>query len=435
MTRYHPPGAGAAALTVSPLLVAARVGMDPARLYAANADAAACYAALLPDHQPAIDYLRRRGVADAAAPGSAWQLGYAPPGWRTLVDHLRERGFRDDELYAAGVAVHGRHGQLRDRFRDRLVFPVHDQYGQVVGFTARDLSGRADVPKYLNTPETVIYHKGRLLYGLGVHLAHPPAGGRMPLAIVVEGAADALATWRMGKSIAALPDAVPIYPVAPCGTALTADQLQLLRDTLPAGTSLAIAFDGDPAGRRAFTRAYPLLRTWPGTAYAITLPAGRDPADLLATQGPAGGLAILARRMAPAARTALTATLDRLHADGAITDPRVYPADRHRAIAAIADYFIDHPADTPALARAAARRLGIRDTDVVRAVIDRTFPTDPDPPDTWAKAPRAGGAATSPTPRPHTPTQQRGELGAQCDARFRARFTEILILVLRTRGS
>jgi DNA primase catalytic core len=379
-----------ATVTISPLLMATRAGIDTARLYAANAEAAAFYAALLPSHQPATTYLQRRGIAQAAAPGSPWQLGYAPPGWRTLVNHLRARGYGDDELYAAGLATHGRHGQLLDRFRDRLTFPVHDIDGHVVGFTARDLSGQADTPKYLNTPETAIYHKSRLLYGLGVQLAHPPPGSRAPLAIVVEGAADTLATRHMGQSIAALPATVPIYPVAPCGTALTADQLQLLRTALPTGTSLAIAFDGDPAGRRAFTRAYRLLRTWPGAAYAIMLPEGRDPAELLAAHGPAAALTILAQAMVPAAKLALAATLDQLHAHGAITDPRVYPADRQRAIGAIAGYFVDDPGDTSALAAAAAQRLGMPSIEVVQAVVAHTFTADPDHPDTWAAASTKG---------------------------------------------
>jgi DNA primase catalytic core len=385
-----PPRRVPAAVATSPLLQATRAGIDAAKLYAANAASAAFYTAQLGGHQPALVYLRRRGLAEAAGGGSPWQLGYAPPGWRSLVDHLRGRGFGDHELYAAGLATHGRHGQLLDRFRDRLTFPIHDRHGQIIGFTARDLSGDPDVPKYLNTPETAIYRKSRQLYGLGVHLQHRPPGSGAPLAVLVEGAADTIAIWYMSQAMATRPGAVPIYPVAPCGTTLTTGQLQLLRDTLPAGTRLAVAFDGDPAGRRAFARSYPLLRTWPGPTYAIALPDGRDPADLLATLGPAAGLAELARRMIPATRAALAATLDRLHTDQVITDAAAYPADRHRAIEAIAGYFLDDPADTPALAAAAANRLGIDEADLVQQVIAHTVTGHPEPPQTWASATAKG---------------------------------------------
>jgi DNA primase catalytic core len=365
-------------------------GVDEPRLYAANAQAASYFAGRLAGHRPAMAYLRQRGIAEAAAAGSPWQLGYAPPGRRTLLEHLHARGYRDTEIYAAGLATRGRRGQLLDRFRDRLTFPVHDPDGRVVGFTARDLSHQPGVPKYLNTAQTAIYRKSHLLYGLGVHLQQPLPAGRTPLVIVVEGAADTLALWRMARSIADLPGTVPIYPVAPCGTTLTTEQLQLLGETLPAGARLAIAFDGDPAGQRAFTLAYRLLRGWPGPTYAITMADGYDPADLLAAHGPAAALAELAARMTPAARTALVSTLEHLHADGAVTDPRVYPADRQRAIEAIAGYFVDDPGDTAGLATAAAKRLGIADTQVVQAVIAHTFAVHPEPADTWASASTKG---------------------------------------------
>jgi DNA primase catalytic core len=385
-----PPRRTPTAAAGSPLLQAIRAGIEPARLYAANTTAAGFYTAQLHDHQPALAYLDRRGIAEAAGRGSPWQLGYAPASWRSLVDHLRSHGFSDHELYAAGLATHGRYGQLLDRFRDRIVFPIHDQHGRVVGFTARDLTGRPDVPRYLNTPETAIYRKRHLLYGLGVHLRHRPPGSRTPLAVLVEGPADTIAIWHIGQANAGRPGAAPLYPVSPCGTTLTTEQLHLLRDLLPAGTGLAVAFDGDPPGRRAFTRTYPLLRAWPDRTYAITLPDGHDPADLLANLGPTASLTQLTGRMAPAARAALAATLERLHTDQAITDASRYPADRLRAIEAIAGYFLDDPADTPALATAAATRLGLDETDIVQGVVAHTLAGRPDPPATWAAATAKG---------------------------------------------
>ena len=272
----HAAGAGAA--------------VDLASLYEVNTAAAAFYAAQLARRPPALGYLRSRGISSAAAPGSPWQLGYAPPGGRTLLDHLAGHGFSVEEISAAGLATVGRHGQPLDRFRDRLTFPIHDPAGRVVAFTARDLSGRPGVPKYVNTPQTRLYTKSQQLYGLGPQLQPPPADP--PLVVVVEGPTDALAIWHATQ--VAPHDAKALVPVAACGTALGTGHLQLLNDTLPAGTALAVAFDGDLAGQQAFLRAYPLLRTWPGPRYGIALPDQTDPAELLATIGqPTGGWSAL----------------------------------------------------------------------------------------------------------------------------------------------
>lgn len=151
-----------------------------------------------------------------------------------------------------------------------------------------------------------------------MRLQQPPTG-QPPLVIVVEGAIDALAIWQMARTITNLPGTIAIYPVAACGTALTSAQLQLLRGRLPAGTTLAVAFDADPAGRHAYSRVYPLLRDWSAATCAITLPPGTDPADLLTRHGPAAGLTRLVQAMASATRTALVSTLDQLVDDRAVT--------------------------------------------------------------------------------------------------------------------
>jgi len=348
----------------------ATVKADPDRLYQANAEAAEFFQRHLSGHQPATSYLSQRGIADAAEAGSPWQLGYAPTGWTTTVNHLRSRGFGDDEIYAAGLASHDRHGRLIDRFRDRLTFPVHDPAGRVLGFTARDLSGDPDTPKYLNTPETRVYRKGEVLYGLGPQLQNPPAGDRAPVVVTVEGPTDAIAVATMAQETAGN---TPVYAASPCGTALTDRQLHQLHQQLP-DANLAVAFDGDTAGRRAFTRTYPLLRSWPGRRYGIELPDGRDPAELLAEHGPAAGLAELAGRAKPAARMAAALLIEQLIEQGRITRPREWVADRLLAYEAIADYFVDDPADTPALAREAATRLGITEGEVVQGVIDHAVP-------------------------------------------------------------
>jgi len=340
--------------------------VDPQRLYEVTAAATNFYASHLARHEPALGYLADRGIDDTDLRAS-WRLGYAPAGWHSLVNHLRGNRFRfsDDELYAAGLATIGRHGQMLDRFRNRVMFPIHDHTGRTVGFTGRDLSGDPDAPKWLNTPETRLYAKGHLLYGLGPQLqAQPPDGDRPPLVIIAEGAADALAIWRMSRTVSTPPGGFPIYAAAPCGTTLTEKQLQLLREVVP-DARLAVALDGDQAGRRGLLRAYPLLRTWPSRPYAISLPAGDDPADLLAAHGATGGLAELAKRMGPAARTALAYTLDQMIADQRIPQPLVHLGDRLNVGEAIVDYFVDDPGDLPQLAKVAADRLGLTPEDVI----------------------------------------------------------------------
>ena len=353
----------------------AQPAVDPQRLYEVTQAAAGFYTRQLPDHRAALDYLHSRGISDAAAPGSPWQIGVAPPGWRSLLNHLAPR-FTVEEMQAAGLLTYNRNGSLIDRFRDRIVFPIADHDGQVAGFTARDLTGRDRTPKWINSPDSPIYSKSSLLYGLGPQLQHRPPGQATPLIVVVEGAADALAVWRMAETMPDHPRGIPIYAVAPCGTHFTADQLQLLQEHLPAGSRLAVALDADSAGRKGFLRAYPLLRHWPGRAWAMTLPAGHDPASLLAERGPDEALAQMAAQMAPAARTALGHTLDQLIASGRISRPRDWVEHRLAAYQAITGFFTDDPSDMPALAQAAGDRLGLPPGIVTHGVVEQLFPPD-----------------------------------------------------------
>src|SRR6202008_2515869 len=141
------------------------------RLYEVNEAAARFYAGRLAASRKAAEDLRSHGIADAAGPSSPWRLGYAPGRWTSLAEHLRGSGFTPEEIKAAGLGFnHRTTGHLLDRFRDRIVFPITDQRNQVVAFTARDLSGRAD-GKWINSPETAIYRKSAVLYGLGQQLA------------------------------------------------------------------------------------------------------------------------------------------------------------------------------------------------------------------------------------------------------------------------
>jgi len=264
-------------------------GVGVGMLVRLHADAAAFYTAQLAADTPAAvrarAMLTERAVPAAAV--AAYQVGYAPPGWTALTEHLHTLGYTDPQLLAAGVGLASRRGTVLDRFRDRIMFPVHDPAGeQIVAFLGRALDPTGDTPKYLNSPATVLYCKGEVLYGVGA----PP--GRQALAagarpVLVEGALDAIAitTTGHGRHVG----------VAPSGTALTAGQVTTLDHAAGplAGREGTVAFDSDPAGRQAALRAYPLLRAagaWPTTT---DLPDGDDPASLTQHHGTAALTAAL----------------------------------------------------------------------------------------------------------------------------------------------
>jgi len=256
-----------------------QTGMAPAAhvevLARLHADAAAFYTAQLgcrtPDGARARAMLAERAVPPAVA--AAYELGYAPPGWTVLTGHLRGRGYTDAQLLAAGVGLTTRRGSVVDRFRDRIMFPVFDpDGGPVIAFLGRAMVAAEGTPKYLNSPETVLYRKGEVLYGLGAGpVREALAAGACP--VLVEGALDAIAVTSAAAG--------RYVGVAPSGTALTAGQVALLdRAAGPlAGRGVLVCFDADPAGRQAGLRAFPLLRAagaWPAVA---SLPDGQDPAS------------------------------------------------------------------------------------------------------------------------------------------------------------
>ena len=271
----------------------AAAGPTAQRLLDVQARAVEFYASRLhaggPDARRAIDLLTGRGVDRGIA--TAAQLGYAPRGWTTLVDHLRGAGVADDELKASGLVLESARGTLVDRFRDRVIFPVQTQDGRTVALlgravdvTATDRSGNP-IPKYLNSPETAIYRKGDHLYGLG---QAAEATGNAATPVLVEGPMDVLAVNRAAASPAGTG---PVhFGVAACGTALTVEQVHLL-DTVTGGLAergIVAAFDGDEAGRRAGLRAYELLRQVGAWPTALDLPEGQDPASLVQEHGTAG---------------------------------------------------------------------------------------------------------------------------------------------------
>lgn len=286
-----PTAPAAAVLVEGP--AGTQAGPTPERLAEVHALAVRFYGDRLhaggPDARRAVALLTERGVDRETA--SQARLGYAPRAWTNLVDHLRRAGVDDAELRGAGLVLESSRGTLVDRFRDRVIFPVDILSGQTVALLGRavdesatDRSG-APIPKYLNSPDTTIYRKSQHLYGLG-NAASAIVTGAQP--VLVEGPMDVLAVNRAATSLPT--GAQAHFAVAPCGTALTSEQVQLL-DTVTAGLAergVVTAFDGDDAGRQASLRAYDLLTAVGAWPTAVVLSAGQDPASLASEHGTAG---------------------------------------------------------------------------------------------------------------------------------------------------
>ena len=222
-------------------------------------------------------YLRSRGLGPLLT-SPAWELGYAPASWTALTSHLRARGFTTAELLTAGLVVRARTGGVVDRFRDRLMLPVHQHDGQLVGFVGRAAPGAgSDTPKYLNSPRTPLFDKSALLYGLCQAQAALSAGAAP---VIVEGPFDALAVHLASQAETGR----GLVAVAPCGTAFTPAHAAALARY--GGQRVLVAFDADPAGRRASARAYDVLAAHHARLEAVDLPDGCDPAALLENEGP-----------------------------------------------------------------------------------------------------------------------------------------------------
>jgi DNA primase len=248
----------------------------------ASAAAAKFYAAMLhrADGREAMAYLRGREVTDDQI--MEFQIGYAPPGRNALKDYLLNKGFTDDVLIEAGLLIKPEDGSASfDRFRNRIMFPILGTRDRVIAFGGRALDATAKA-KYLNSPETPLFHKGSVLYNF-TNARAASAEEKAPL-IVCEGYMDVIALWGAGIKRA----------VAPLGTALTEDQLALLWRS---SDEPVLCFDGDSAGLnaayRSVDRALPLLKPGKSLTFAF-LPQGQDPDDLIRAQGAAAMNAVLA---------------------------------------------------------------------------------------------------------------------------------------------
>ncbi|WP_055603191.1 DNA primase [Streptomyces aureus] len=243
------------------------------RLVEAHKVAAQFYIGQLdsPEAEIGRTFLAERGFDQAAA--AHFGVGYSPAGWDHLTRFLRGKGFSDKELILSGLSQDGRRGPI-DRFRGRLMWPIKDVGGEIVGFGARKLRDDDNGPKYLNTPETPIYKKSQVLYG--IDLAKKDIA-KVSRAVVVEGYTDVMACHLAGVTTA----------IATCGTAFGGDHIKILRRLLMDNGSARVifTFDGDAAGQKAALRAFEDDQKFAAETYIAIAPDGMDPCDLRLAKG------------------------------------------------------------------------------------------------------------------------------------------------------
>ena len=225
--------------------------------------------------RPAQDYLRKREISPATA--KKFGLGYAPDSWDALHKHLQSKGFSEEELDSSGLFKRTKQGNLIDLFRGRLMFPIFDVLGKVVAFGGRVLDD--SLPKYINSPETPIYTKGRHLYGLNLAKA-----SRSDNLIIVEGYLDVIAMHQAGIDQA----------VAALGTALTEQQAILLRKYTE---KIIIGFDADAAGQKAALRGLDILAGKDMDVSVLMVPDGKDPDEYIRKNGPERFRALVEKSM------------------------------------------------------------------------------------------------------------------------------------------
>ena len=340
------------------------------RLVQLHRDAEQFYIGLLtsPDAEPARAFLRERGFDAAAA--DRFGVGFSPDGWDGLVRHLRGKGYSDRDLVTGGLAKEGPRG-LIDRFRGRLMWPLRDITGDTVGFGARKLLDGDSGPKYLNSPETPIYRKSQVLFGID-RAKRDIASQRR--AVIVEGYTDVMACHLAGVTTA----------VATCGTAFGDDHRKVLRRLLmdddAFGGQVIFTFDGDAAGRKAALRAFADDQRFVAQTFVAVESHGLDPCELRQQYGDAAVVALVESRV-PMFEFAIKSEL--VNHDLTLAEGRV-AALRAAAplVASIRDQSL-----RPEYGRALAGWLGMEVPAVQRAVVD---------------ASRATRSASKPAPSPAT---------------------------------
>jgi DNA primase len=326
-------------------------GPQRPRLIEAHKHAAEWYAEQLatPEALTARQFLDSRGFdADAAA---TFGVGFSPRGGEDLLRHLRQKGFKDEELVTSGLIGEGR--GLYDRFRGRLMWPIRDSSGDTIGFGARRIFDDDRIEaKYLNTPETPIYHKSQVLYG--IDLARREIA-RASQAVIVEGYTDVMACHLAGVKTA----------VATCGTAFGDDHARVIRRLLHDHDEfrgeVIFTFDGDEAGQKAALRAFEGDQIFAGQTYVAVEPTGMDPCDLRLKSGDAEVRELVARRV-PLYRFVLANVVQRYDLDRA--DGRV---DAMREAAKLVTAIRDR-SKVDAFSRELAGMIGVEPMDVQREV-------------------------------------------------------------------
>jgi DNA primase len=303
----------------------------------------------------ARDYLMGRGLGDEVL--REFRVGYAPSAWDRVVVGAQRDGFKPEELAATGLGQRGKGGGFYDRFRGRIMFPLADARGRVLGFGARALR-ESQQPKYLNTSENEIYRKGRQLFGLDRARAQASKAQHV---VVVEGYTDVLALHQleMRESVAIM------------GTALTQEQLTELGRAVGHGGVVYLALDADRSGREAMLRAARGAQDQELELRVVGLPEGKDPAELVSEGGSEGFSARV-----EAAVSVLEFQLERVLADADLNTP----AGRNRALeeARVLISAEERPVVRDDLVRRTADRLDVP-VDYVTAPPERPAPAEPSP--------------------------------------------------------
>jgi DNA primase len=263
--------------------------INRSRLVAANLAAATYYQEQLqlPEAQHGRDFLTKRGFDRDAA--KSFGVGYAPDQWDSLFKYLKGKGFTEEELMLAGLVKEGTKGPI-DRYRNRLIWPVKDISGDVVGFGARKLaSDEVDQgPKYLNSPETPIYKKNQILYGLDMAKKEISKTRQV---VIVEGYTDVMAAHLAGVTTA----------VATCGTAFGDEHIRIIRRLLMDADAfrgeVIFTFDGDAAGQKAALRAFEDDQKFVAQTFVAVEQNGMDPCELRQASGDAAVRELIARRV------------------------------------------------------------------------------------------------------------------------------------------
>ena len=311
------------------------------RLLALNKEAARYFHSQLwsPIGEEGLNYLRRRGLSKGTL--TRFGLGYAPESWDSLINTMTQKGFSKSDLLEAGLAVSNKKGGIYDRFRDRVMFPIIDLRGDVIGFGGRVLGD--GTPKYLNSPDTPVFNKSRNLFAL--NLAKNTKLGR---SVLTEGYMDTISLYQAGFDCA----------VASLGTSLTADHAKLLSRFTK---EVVICYDSDQAGVQAADRAIPLLEKTGLKVRVLRVTGAKDPDEYIKTYGPEAFGRLLDR-----SENYMEYNLDQLESKYDLNDP-VQKAEYARAAAEMLAR-LDSPVEQEVFAAQVSQRTGVGKDAVLQEI-------------------------------------------------------------------